>query len=346
MIRAGILGAGGYTGVELTRLLIGHPEVEVTALSSRSGAGRDYDELFNSFLEQTDLVCEEGSLGDFARRCDVIFSALPHGILEQEAGELPEGTAVIDLSADFRLRDPELYRRWYGREHGSPRLLQRAVYGLPELAGEQLCNANLIANPGCYPTCSILTVAPLFSAGIAASAPLIVDAKSGISGAGRGINRDFHFPECNESIKAYQPGTHRHTPEIEQALSESAGETVTLQFTPHLVPMNRGILATCYAVPRGNPPAAEVLRESYRRFYRDCPFVRLLPEERLPETRWVRGSNYIDIQVTLDERSGLIVAVGAIDNLLKGAAGQAVQNMNIRFGLAEKSGLEQIPLFP
>lgn len=347
MIRAGILGASGYTGVELVRLLQNHPEVNIEAVTSRSYAGSRFAETFGSFLGVTGLVFEEGDAASFAERCDVLFLALPHGIASGEIQEeLLDKTVVIDLGADFRLRDSETYHRWYGIAHKSPHLLKSAVYGLSELAGERIRESNLIANPGCYTTCSILALAPLLASGKAAPSPVIVNALSGVSGAGRKASAALHFAECNESAKAYGIGTHRHTPEIEEALSEAAGEPVTVQFTPHLIPMNRGILSTCYTRPRGNTADTRELLEEYRRFYRERPFVRILPEGSYPETRWVRGSNRIDIAVMFDQRSGLIVAVGAIDNLMKGAAGQAVQNMNIRFGFDERTGLEQTAVFP
>ncbi len=347
MLKAGILGASGYTGAELLRLLLQHPEVEVEAISSRSYAGQPLEECFGSFASRTELVFEEGDPHSFAERCDVLFMALPHGIASGTVTEkMLEKTVVVDLGADFRLHEPETYYRWYGLAHENPSLLGRAVYGLSELAADRIRESNLIANPGCYTTCSILTLIPLLAAGLAAPAPLIIDAKSGVTGAGRKLSQPFLFSECNESLKAYGIGSHRHTPEIEESLTEAAGEEVRVQFTPHLVPMNRGILASCYAVPKHHGLDTAKLLEEYRRFYRNRPFVRVLPEERLPETRWVRGSNYIDISVRFDARSGLIVALGAIDNLVKGAAGQAVQNMNIRFGLDETSGLELAPLFP
>jgi N-acetyl-gamma-glutamyl-phosphate reductase len=347
MIRAGILGASGYTGVELVRLLQNHPEVNIEAVTSRSYAGSRFAETFGSFLGVTGLVFEEGDAASFAERCDVLFLALPHGIASGEIQEeLLDKTVVIDLGADFRLRDSETYHRWYGIAHKDPHLLESAVYGLSELAGERIRESNLIANPGCYTTCSILALAPLLASGKAAPSPVIVNALSGVSGAGRKASAALHFAECNESAKAYGIGTHRHTPEIEEALSEAAGEPVTVQFTPHLIPMNRGILSTCYTRLRGDTVDTRELLEEYRRFYRERPFVRILPEGSYPETRWVRGSNRIDIAVMFDQRSGLIVAVGAIDNLMKGAAGQAVQNMNIRFGFDERTGLEQTAVFP
>jgi N-acetyl-gamma-glutamyl-phosphate reductase len=347
MVRAAVLGASGYTGGELLRLLLGHPEVELTAISSRSYAGMALEECFGSFAGASELIFETGDAADFAERCDVLFMALPHGVAAGELREsILERCVVIDLGADFRLSDPEIYCRWYGIPHPRPELIPQAVYGLSELAAEQVRASNLIANPGCYTTCSILTLAPLLASERAATAPLIVDAKSGVSGAGRTLREALHFGEADETVKAYSIGTHRHTPELEESLSRLNGERVTVQFTPHLVPMNRGILSTCYALPRESGYRSAELLDDYRNFYAGQPFVRILPEGRLPETRWVKGSNYIDISVQLDERSGMMVAVGALDNLIKGAAGQAVQNMNLRFGFDPTTGLGHTPLFP
>ncbi len=345
-INAGIFGASGYTGIELARLLISHPFVELAAVHTRTYAGTPFEEVFGSLKSCTSLVCEDGTIENFAESCDVLFLALPHGIASHHiTEELSEKCLFIDLGADFRLKDQELYEQWYGVEHGNPALLRHAVYGLCELYRDRIAEARIIANPGCYTTASIAALAPLFAEGLAEPGSAIIDAKSGVTGAGRGVNLPLHFSEANESVKAYKVAAHRHTPEIEQALSTFAGGEIAVRFTPHLIPMNRGILATCYARPKGRTHIEELFG-LYREYYGDEPFIRLLEPGEYPETRWVRGSNFLDIGLHYDERTDTIVVLSAIDNLVKGAAGQAVQNMNIRFGLDETEGLLQLPLFP
>ncbi|MFW5712057.1 MAG: N-acetyl-gamma-glutamyl-phosphate reductase [Spirochaetota bacterium] len=350
MIKAGIVGSTGYTGIELVRLLQNHPQVEIVYTGSRSFEGRPYAEEIGAFREHSDSICSNLAVEELAAECDVIFMALPHGLASLQINEaVLTQSCIIDLGADYRLKQQHVYEQWYGVEHGSPHLLSQAVYGLPELIGrEKIARSNLIANPGCYTTCSILSLAPLAAAGIGAS-PYIIDARSGVSGAGRKASQGLLYGEVNESIKAYKLKSHRHTPEIEQELSRISGTPLKVQFTPHLVPMNRGILTTAYIHPvieNGEALNREKLLSLYNSMYSSEHFIRLLPAGILPETRWVKGSNHIDIAVSYDERTGMIIVVAALDNLMKGAAGQAVQNMNIRFGCEETAGLEALPIFP
>jgi len=346
MIRAGIIGASGYTGQELMRLLSFHPETELTLASSRSLAGTPVSQAYGNLAGNKDLLFTNTSASEAARSCDVLFLALPHGVASQHIDEdILQKSVVIDLGADYRLNDQAVYEQWYRTEHGSPELLKEAVYGLPELHRKRIQEARLIANPGCYTTCSILTLAPLISDRLIDPSTLVIDAKSGVSGAGRTAKTAMMFCECNESVKAYGIATHRHTPEIEQELSGLGEEKITITFTPHLIPMNRGILVTAYAQPREGV-SGDTLLASVREFYQGEPFVRVLPEGSFPETRWVKGTNFCDIGITLDQRTGRTVIVGAVDNLIKGASGQAVQNMNIRFSLKETLGLESSGIFP
>ncbi len=345
MVRVAVMGASGYTGAELLRLLAGHPQVEVTCVTARQNAGEPVAALFPSLFGRIDLVCEAAEPAAIAERAEVIFTALPHQAAMQVVPPLLQaGRRVIDLSADYRLRDPEVYAAWYG-PHGSPELLPEAVYGLPELFRERLRGARLVANPGCYPTSVALALAPLLSHRQVELASLVIDSKSGTSGAGRSAKVDSLFCEVNEGFKAYGVGSHRHTPEIEQTLSTLAGEPVVVSFTPHLLPVNRGILSTCYAGLQAPKDTAELL-QLYREYYRQEPFVRVLPQGKLPNVACVRGSNYCDLGVVSDPRTGRVIVVAAIDNLVKGAAGQAVQNLNILLGLPETTGLEALPVFP
>ncbi len=346
MIQAGIIGASGYTGQELMRILSSHEAVEITVATSRSLAGTPVGDTYGSLRGVVDLAFEDISIEEAALRCDVLFIALPHGVASHRINqEILSNTVIIDLGADYRLSDLQLYEQWYACEHGSPELLNQAVYGLSELHRQRIAGASIIANPGCYTTSAILTTAPLFSGGIIDPASLIIDAKSGVSGGGRSAKTAMLFCECDENLKAYGIASHRHTPEIEQELSILAGSPVKLTFTPHLIPMNRGILTTCYAQLAKDVSRDEVI-EHYREFYRDAPWVRILPKGSFPETRWVKGSNFCDIGIAFDERTRRVIAVGAIDNLVKGASGQAVQNMNIRFGLSETAGMQTGSLFP
>lgn len=346
MIQVGIVGATGYTGQELLRLLIPHPEVEIVCVTSQSYDGIAFSDIYGSMREISGITCKNLSIEEAAEQCDVLFLALPHGIASHKVTEtLLKSCKIIDLGADYRLKDQAIYSAWYKTEHGSPQLLDSAVYGLCEWFRDNIAQASLIANPGCYTTCSILSLAPLVKESLIDTKTLIIDAKSGVTGAGRGANLGSLYSECNESIKAYGVGTHRHTPEIEEQLSTIGGTPVTLSFTPHLIPMNRGILTTSYAQLHPGITLDQV-QEAFRRYYEGEHFIRILPNGIFPETRWVKGSNYCDIGCTYDARTGRVVVGAAIDNLMKGASGQAVQNMNILFGLPETMGLHMPPGFP
>ena len=346
MIKAGIIGATGYAGGELARLLLQREDVQILWYGSRSYVGQKYASVYPNLFQIVEDSCQDDSLKELADRADVVFTATPQGfcasIIEEE---ILSKVKVIDLSADFRIKDQEVYERWYKLEHKSSQFLGEAVYGLPEVNREKIREARLIANPGCFPTCSFLAVYPLVKEGLVDPNTLIIDAKSGTSGAGRGAKMDNLYCEVNESIKAYGVGTHRHTPEIEEQLSYAAGKPVTISFTPHLVPMNRGILVTAYASLNGKVTEEEA-RAAYEKYYRDEYFVRLLEPGAVPQTRWVEGSNFADVNFKIDPRTGRVVMMGVIDNMVKGAAGQAVQNMNLMFGLPEETGLKQIPMFP
>ncbi len=352
MIRAGIIGATGYAGGELVRLLAGHKEAEIVWYGSHSYIDKKYYEVYRNMFRIVEDVCRDDNLSELAEQADVIFTATPQGFL---AGVLTEEilnkVKIIDLSADYRIKDVAVYEQWYGIEHKSPRFIQEAVYGLCELNRNQITGSTrLIANPGCYTTCSILTAYPLVKEGMIDVGTLIVDAKSGTSGAGRGAKVPNLFCEVNENIKAYGVASHRHTPEIEEQLGYAGNCRVTINFTPHLVPMNRGILVTEYADLKrkadGTLPSWDEVKAVYDRYYGDEKFVRVLEKGCCPETKWVEGSNYVDIGFVVDERTGRVIMMGALDNLVKGAAGQAVQNMNLLFGLKESEGLELVPCFP
>ncbi len=346
MIKVGIIGATGYAGNELVRLLKGHKDVEIVHYGSKSYVGQRYSDIFRNCTEIVTEDCGDDNIAEIAEKADVIFTATPQGYC---AGIVTEDVLkkckIIDLSADFRLKDVNVYEKWYKIEHKSPQFIKEAVYGLCEVNREDIKKTRLLANPGCYTTCSILTVYPLVKAGLIDLKTLIIDAKSGTSGAGRSAKTDNLFCEVNENIKAYGVATHRHTPEIEEQLSYASGENVMLNFTPHLVPMNRGILVTAYAnVKKG--VTEEEIRKAYEDCYRDEKFVRVLNKGICPETRWVEGSNYTDVNFVLDERTGRVIMMGALDNVVKGAAGQAIQNMNLMFGLPEDEGLDLVPMFP
>jgi len=346
MVRAGIIGATGYAGAELVRLLKAHPETEIVWYGSRSYVGESFSSVYGNLFGIADDLCLDDRMEELAGKADVIFTATPQGFCASHiTEEILSRCKVIDLSADFRLKDVKVYEEWYKITHANPSYIQEAVYGLCEINREQIKPARLIANPGCYTTCSILTLYPLVKNGLIDPCSIIIDAKSGTSGAGRSAKTQNLFCEVNENIKAYGVASHRHTPEIEEQLGYAAGKKITLNFTPHLVPMNRGILVTAYAdVCEG--VSSEQIREAYAEAYQDEPFIRLLGENSCPQTRWVEGSNYVDLGYVLDQRTGRIIAMGAIDNLVKGAAGQAVQNMNLLFGFAENTGLSMPPLFP
>ena len=346
MIKVGIIGATGYAGGELVRILMGHKEAEIVWYGSRRYIDQKYADVYGNMFQIVDAKCMDDNIEALADQVDVIFTATPQGFLASVINENILGkTKIIDLSADFRIKDVKVYEKWYGIEHKSPQFIEEAVYGLCEVNRDKVKGARLIANPGCYTTCSILTAYPLAKEGIIDMRTLIVDAKSGTSGAGRGAKVPNLFCEVNENMKAYGVASHRHTPEIEEQLRYASGENVTISFTPHLVPMNRGILATEYATLKKDVTGEEV-KAIYDKYYADEKFVRVLGEGVCPETKWVEGSNYVDIGFKLDPRTNRIVMMGAIDNLVKGAAGQAVQNMNLLFGLPESEGLELVPMFP
>lgn len=346
MIKAGIIGSTGYAGQELVRLLLGHKDVEIVWYGSRSYIDKKYYDVFRNMFQIVEDVCRDDNLEELAEAVDVIFTATPQGLCASLVSEdILNKVKIIDLSADFRIKDVSVYEKWYGIKHASPEFIPEAVYGLCEINREDIKGARLIANPGCYTTCSILTAYPLVKEGLIDAQSIIIDAKSGTSGAGRGAKVDNLFCEVNESIKAYGVTTHRHTPEIEEQLGYAAGEPVLLNFTPHLVPMNRGILVTAYANLKEGVTEADI-RAAYDKYYKDEKFVRVLDAGVCPETRWVEGSNYTDINFKVDKRTHRVVMMGALDNLVKGAAGQAVQNMNLIFGLDEAEGLNLVPMFP
>lgn len=345
MIRVAVAGASGYTGVELLRLLAVHPEVEICSVTSRQHEGLPINRIFPSLRGFCDLICEPLDVEAIATRVDLVFTALPHkSAMDVVPGFLEAGCRVVDLSADYRLQDQATYEQWY-QAHTSPELLIEAVYGLPELYRQRIRSARLIANPGCYPTSVALGLAPLLRHGLINEQSLIIDSKSGTSGAGRGLKEGSLYCEVNEGFKAYGIANHRHTPEIEQELSLLAGKPVIVSFTPHLLPVNRGILSTCYASLVGSDSTSRLL-EIYQEFYLNERFVRVLPEGELPNIAAVRGTNFCDIGLVVDSRTGRVVVVSVIDNLVKGAAGQAVQNMNVMCSLDENLGLGIVPLFP
>ncbi len=350
MIRAGIIGATGYAGGELVRLLLGHGDVEIKWYGSRSYIEKEYASVYQNLFRIVDDVCKDDNLKELAGQVDVIFTATPQGFLASVLDEeILKKVKVVDLSADYRISDVDVYEKWYQIPHKSPQLIGQAVYGLCELNREKIKKTRLVANPGCYPTCSILSVYPLLKEGLIDPDTIIIDAKSGTSGAGRGAKVQNLFCEVNENIKAYGVASHRHTPEIEEQLSNAAGRPVVLSFTPHLVPMNRGILVTAYASLKETDqglPSEEQLRDVYERYYGKERFIRFLEKGVCPETRWVEGSNYVDVNIAVDARTKRVIMMGAMDNLVKGAAGQAVQNMNLLFGLPEEQGLVMPPLFP
>ena len=346
MIKVGIIGATGYAGGELVRILMGHKEAEIVWYGSRSYIDQKYADVYRNMFQIVDAKCMDDNIEALADQVDVIFTATPQGFLASVINENILGkTKIVDLSADFRIKDVKVYEKWYGIEHKSPQFIEEAVYGLCEVNRDKVKGARLIANPGCYTTCSILTAYPLAKEGIIDMRTLIVDAKSGTSGAGRGAKVPNLFCEVNENMKAYGVASHRHTPEIEEQLGYASGENVTISFTPHLVPMNRGILATEYATLKKDVTGEEV-KAIYDKYYADEKFVRVLDEGVCPETKWVEGSNYVDVNFKVDLRTHRVIMMGAIDNLVKGAAGQAVQNMNLAFGLDESTGLNLVPMFP
>ena len=346
MIKVGIIGATGYAGGELVRLLLGHKEAEIKWYGSRSYVDQKYAKVYQNMFQLVDDRCLDDNMEEMAKQVDVIITDTPQGLCASLVNDdILNKVKVIDLSADFRIKDAVVYEEWYGIEHKAKQYLDEAVYGLCEINREAVKKARLVANPGCYPTCSILSIYPLLKEGLIDPSTVIIDAKSGTSGAGRGAKVDNLFCEVNENIKAYGVASHRHTPEIEQELSLAAGEPMTISFTPHLVPMQRGILVTAYASLKKEVTWEEV-KEVYDRYYDKERFVRVLDQDVCPQTRWVEGSNYVDVGFKIDPRTKRIIMMGAMDNLVKGAAGQAVQNMNLVFGLDEAEGLRMAPLFP
>ncbi len=346
MIKAGILGATGYAGQEIVRLLLNHKDAEVVWFGSQSYIDKQYSKVFGNMFRLVEDVCKADNIEELANEVDVIFTATPQGFCSSIISEeVLSKTKVIDLSADFRIKDVGTYEKWYGITHKSPKYIEEAVYGLCEINREQIKKARLVANPGCYPTCSFLSIYPLAKEGLIDMQSIIIDAKSGTSGAGRGAKVNNLYCEVNENIKAYGVGNHRHTPEIEEQLSYASGEQALINFTPHLVPMNRGILITAYGNLKKKMSYEEV-KAIYDACYKDEYFVRVLEEDVPPETRWVEGSNFVDVNFKIDERTNRIIMMGAMDNLVKGAAGQAVQNMNLMFGLEENEGLKLAPMFP
>lgn len=346
MIKAGIIGATGYAGGELVRLLLNHKEAEIAWYGSRSYVDQRYSSVYQNMFQIVDAKCLDDNMEQLAKEVDVIFTATPQGLCASLINEgILSQAKVIDLSADFRIKDRKTYEQWYNLEHKAPQFIEEAVYGLCEINREDIKKARLIANPGCFPTCSVLSVYPLAKEGLIDMNTVIIDAKSGTSGAGRGAKVANLYCEVNESIKAYGVATHRHTPEIEDQLSYASGQDVVINFTPHLVPMNRGILVTAYASLTKDVTYDEV-RSIYDKYYKDEYFVRVLDKGVCPETRWVEGSNFVDIGYKVEPRTHRLIMMGALDNLVKGAAGQAVQNMNLLFGLSENEGLQLAPMFP
>ncbi len=344
MIKVGIIGATGYAGNELVRILVNHPEVEIKWLGSKSYNGEKYSDIYRNTFEIIDGICTAKTLEEISEDVDVIFTATPQGYL---AGLLTdkvlENAKIIDLSADFRLKDVDIYEEWYKIDHKRPDLIDEAVYGLCEINRDKITpETRIIANPGCYTTTSILTLYPMVKEGVIDPNTIIIDAKSGTTGAGRKAVTANLFCEVNESMKAYGVGTHRHTPEIEEQLGYACGLDIKLIFTPHLVPMNRGIIATCYA-NLSKDISEEEIRDIYNKYYKDEKFVRVLDKGVVPETRFTKGSNYVDVNFFIEKRTNRLIMIGTLDNIVKGAAGQAVQNMNILFGLKEDTGLNFVP---
>lgn len=342
--RAGIIGASGYTGADMIRLAALHPAIRLMALAANTHAGKPLAEVFPhlGFLDAPRLTSVEETDWE---ACDVVFCGLPHGAAQDIIATLPGHLKIIDMSADFRLRDPALYAEWYGRKHAALDLLSEAVYGLSEHYGKEIAGARLVACPGCYPTAALLALLPPVAAGLIDASDIIIDAKSGVSGAGRSLKQNLLFSEAGEGISPYGVASHRHAPEIEQEISKAAGAPVVVNFTPHLIPMSRGELVTCYVRLKTGAAAAD-LRAALAAFYKDKPFVRIAPNDAIPATQAVRGSNYCLIGVFADRVPGRAMLISVIDNLVKGSAGQALQNFNLMFGFKETTGLEQLPLFP
>ncbi|MDD3616291.1 MAG: N-acetyl-gamma-glutamyl-phosphate reductase [Lachnospiraceae bacterium] len=346
MIKVGIIGATGYAGSEIVRILMGHKDVDIVWYGSRSYVDKKYADVYQNMFQIVDAKCMDDNMEELANQVDVIFTATHQGLCASLVNEeILSKAKVIDLSADFRIKDVKVYEEWYKLEHKSPQFIEEAVYGLCEINRDKVKKARIVANPGCYTTCSILTIYPLVKEGLIDPSTIIIDAKSGTSGAGRSAKVDNLYCEVNENIKAYGVTTHRHTPEIEEQLGYAAGEPIVLNFTPHLVPMNRGILVTAYASLKEGV-TEEQIRAAYEKYYTQERFVRVLEKGLCPQTKWVEGSNYVDINFVVDPRTRRVVMMGALDNIVKGAAGQAVQNMNLMFGFDEAEGLLMVPMFP
>ncbi|HAJ33653.1 MAG TPA: N-acetyl-gamma-glutamyl-phosphate reductase [Candidatus Atribacteria bacterium] len=349
-IKVSVIGSTGYTGKELVKILMNHQRVKLVHLISSSYAGKNIVEVFPEFLNKLDKKLIKLDLDVVSQDSDLVFTALPHTVSMDVVPELlKKGVKVVDLSADYRLKNPTVYKEWYKKEHNqvSKELLTNAVYGLPEIYSDKIKDASLVANPGCYPTSVILGIAPLLKYHLVEPEGIIIDSKSGTTGAGRKLSLGLHFSECNENFKAYKVIKHNHLPEVEQELSyihfngkdnKKQGTEIKVCFTPHLLPINRGILSTCYLTLKESKEEEEIL-EVYQKFYQKAPFVRIFEPSNLPEIKFVAGTNYCDIGFSIDERVGKIKVISAIDNLLKGAAGQAVQNMNIMSGFKEVEGL-------
>jgi N-acetyl-gamma-glutamyl-phosphate reductase len=338
-VRVAVIGANGYTGGEMVRLLAAHPAVEITMLTSRQFKGKNINEVFPSIRGILDMLLTEFEAGAVAECCDVAFLAIPHTQAMPIVSSLAErGVRVVDYSADFRLKKPQVYEQWYKTPHTEPALLEKSVYGLPELHGEQVRNAEIVALPGCYPTAALLALAPAVKHNLIDFDRIVINSLSGVSGAGQNPSQQTHYPEIADNLRAYGITSHRHTPEIEQELSWLGGKEIRVLFTPHLVPANRGILSTITAPAKSDMPVGQLVK-LYEEFYENAPFVRVNPPQMYPEIRFVRGSNYCDIGLAYDARTRSVIMVSALDNLCKGAAGQAVQCLNVMFGMAEESGL-------
>ncbi|OGV96695.1 MAG: N-acetyl-gamma-glutamyl-phosphate reductase [Nitrospinae bacterium RIFCSPLOWO2_02_FULL_39_110] len=346
MTKIGVLGASGYTGLELIRILLNSKQVKISAITSEKYTRTNISDIFPFFKGRLDLIYETLSPEVISEKCDFVFSALPHKTsMSVIPSLLKAGKKAVDLSADYRLKSPDIYKEWYKEEHTSPELLGSAIYGIPELKRKKIKAASLVANPGCYPTSVILALAPLIKENIINTDSIIIDSKSGVTGAGRKVEEALLFAECNENFKSYSLASHRHTPEIEQEISEIAGKKIKITFVPHLLPVNRGILSTIYSDLISDLTSDKILK-IYENFYKGERFIRIMGHGKSPQLRSVLGSNYCDIGFQIDRRTKRIIVISAIDNLVKGAAGQAVQNMNIMLGFEEYAGLEDIGFFP
>jgi N-acetyl-gamma-glutamyl-phosphate reductase len=344
IVKAGVIGASGYTGADLIRLAARHPSLDIVVLAANTHAGKALADVFPhlGFIGAPPLVKAEEA--DWAA-CDAVFCGLPHGTAQDIIATLPDSIKIIDMSADFRLKDAQTYAKWYGREHSAPHLLEQSVYGLTEFYRDEIASARLVACPGCYPTAALLALLPLVKAKLIDASDIVIDAKSGVSGAGRSPKQNLLFSEAGEGLSPYSIASHRHAPEIEQEISAAAGETILVNFTPHLVPMSRGELITAYVRLARNCTIRD-LAAAFQEIYASAPFVRMAPDGTLPATQFVRGSNFCMLGVYADRIPGRAIVISAIDNLVKGSAGQAIQNFNLMFDFPETTGLEQLPLFP